>query len=246
MAAPDTTEVVRIKRNRPLRVAVDVGATFGLHASEFFRDYKFYLRGPSSTFNAPETMRLSVSSYQLEHVSFGISASYYRAVVRETYDFRPGVFDTVLGLPPQTLSQALTMSVIPTILTIDYYPIDRQFTTYVGVGAGVAFSTLAWNEGTSASQSPGARRSGERYNATHVSPALMLRTGVSLGLDKLLARSTSASVHIEASYAWIPIAAPLFKTVANNLPTADQSLREDYVIQAGGLGIHLGLSFFLR
>lgn len=225
---------------------LDAGATFGIHSSDFFTDYKYYLRGPSSTFNVPETVRFGVSSYQLTNVGFGLTAAYYRAVVRETYDFKPTAFDSALGLPPQGLSQSFTMSVIPAMITADYCPIDRQFATYVGAGAGVGIVSIQWDETTAASQATGARRSGERYSDTHIVPAFMVRTGVSLGLDRKISSSTTAAIHVELSYSYIPVRARLFERVASQIPVNDPGLRESYAVQAGGLGMHVGLTFFLR
>lgn len=243
--AADTTGSVR-RRSKPLRLFLDAGATFGIHSTDFFRDYKYYLRGPSSTFNVPETVRFGMSSYQLPNIGFGVTSGYHRAVVRETYDFMPGIADSALGLPRQGLTQSFTMTVIPAIITADLYPIDRQFATYVGAGAGVAAVMIQWDETTSSSQLAGARRSGERYSATHVVPAVLLRAGISLGLDRQLSMSTAAAIHVEVSYTYVPVTAPIFERFGDQIPAAASDLRGDYRLQAGGLGLHVGMSFFLR
>ena len=217
----------------------------GLHSADFFRDYRRYLMGPSSTFNAPEVMRVGIGSYQLDDVAFGLTTSYYRAVVRETYLAQPSRLDSTIRMPTQMLSQEIVGTAIPVFAMLDYVPLQRQFATYVGAGLGLCVASLQWTETASASQAVGARTSGERYRATHIVPAAMVRAGVSLGLDQRLSVSTSAAVHIEVCYTYIPVHAPMFERIADQFPNAT-SMQQPYAIQMGGIGLHAGVSFFLR
>ncbi|MBU3741058.1 MAG: hypothetical protein FGM24_02115 [Candidatus Kapabacteria bacterium] len=226
-------------------MAVDIGSVMGMHAPEFFRDYKLYLQGPSSTFNAPEIVRVGIASYQFTGVAVGLTSGYYRGVVRETYLYRSERIDTSLRLPTQTLYQEITATAIPSMLTVDYVPNGRQFTTYAGAGIGMTVLRLSWNEELTASQASGARRSGERYNKTHLVPTFMARTGVSLGLDKHLTQNASAAIHIEVSYTYGVASAPLFSRIAKDIPTATP-LAAPYRVDVGGIGIHAGISIFLR
>ena len=217
----------------------------GIHSTDFFDDYKRFLTGPSSTFNAPEVIRFGVGSYQIPNVAMGVTGGYYRAVVRETYPFRPELADVSVTLPSQTLSQELVMTAYPAMATADYLPMGRQFATYVGAGLGLNVVSITWRETISASQAPGARASGERYNATHVAFAAMARAGVSLGLDHMLSSTTSAAVHIEVSYMYSHVSATLFDRLSSRFG-GDARMTAPYGISAGGLGIHAGVSFFLR
>lgn len=243
--AADSLAITRRNRGRPVRVSLDVGSVMGIHSADFFRDYKRVLGGPSSTFNAPEVLRVGVGSYQVPDVAFGLATSYYRAVVRETYLTQPALLDTTVRTPTQTLSQDIALTAVPVFATVDYVPMQRQFTTYVGVGLGLCVTSIRWDETTSVSQAVGARLSGERYRASHIVPAAMVRAGVSLGLDQRLSTTTSAAVHIEVTYSYIPVRAPLFERVASQVPQL-LSLRDPYTIQVGGIGLHAGVSLFLR
>ena len=240
----DSAHPVR-RKGKPVRVAIDVGSLMGMHAPEFFRDYKRYLQGPASTFNAPEVLRIGIGSYQFTDIAVGLTSGYYRGVVRETYLYRSERIDSAMRLPTQTLYQEITATSIPTMLTVDYVPNGRQFTTYAGAGVGMSVLRLTWNEGLSASQVMGARRSGERYNEVHLVPTFMVRTGVSLGLDKHLSQHAAAAIHIEVSYTHSITSAPLFSSIANDIP-ATSTLVDPYRVDAGGFGLHAGVSIFLQ
>lgn len=228
---------------RPTRISGDVFGTFGRHASQFFRDYSRYLGGVASTFDAPVGLGFGVSSFQIPDIGIGLKVSYSRSVVRESYLFTSALDST---RPNQTTSQNMTVSVIPVMLTLDYIPLDRQFTTYVGVAAGMAFTSIKWNEGLATVLLPGARASGERYDDSHVSPAIGARAGVSLGWDGRPDALVRPALFIEASYTFIPVSAPLFEEVAKTLPGSPARLREPYTIQAGGFGLHLGISLLVH
>jgi hypothetical protein len=245
-ASADTVSAVNGRRKgRPLRCFVDVGSLMGIHSTEFFTDYKRYLTGPSTTFNAPEIVRFGIGSYQIQNIAMGLTGGYYRAVLRETYQFRPELSDVTAGIPAQTLTQELVMTAFPAMVTADYLPLGRQFTTYVGAGIGLNIVSVSWREALSESQAPGARASGERYDGTHLVPTAMLRSGVSLGLDKVLSATISAALHVEVSYVFSNLSAPLFERLASRFPGAD-GMTAAYTVAVGGLGIHAGLSFFLR
>lgn len=228
---------------RPTRIYGDLFGVFGRNASEFFQDYRRYLGGPASTFDAPLGLDAGVSSFQIPDVGIGIKVSYSRSVIREAYLFTSALDST---RPEQSTSQNMTVSVVPVVLTLDYFPLDRQFTTYVGVMAGLGFTSIKWDEGLAKTTLPGARSSGERYDDSHVSPAVGARAGVSLGWDGRYDARVRPALFFEASYMFIPVSAPLFKETAKTLPGSPQRLREPYTIQAGGFGLHLGISVLVH
>ncbi|MCX6139981.1 MAG: hypothetical protein NTX15_03995 [Candidatus Kapabacteria bacterium] len=231
---------------KPVRVELSAGWTFGIDADAFFKDYQVVLGGKASGFDAPVGFGLSMSSYQLGNASIGVSAGYYRAVVRENYDYKPRLSDTSFG-PPQNITQNISLTCIPAVLTIDYYPFARQFTGYVGAGVGLGAATFVWTEEITSSQVIGARTSGERYNDTHLVPAFSVRSGISLGLDDELGANIRAALTIEGAYLYMPLTAPLFAATANSFvaPTPAR-LKGDYKIQTGGFQLRIGFSIFIR
>lgn len=220
----------------------DAGWMFGVHGIEFFRDYKRYLGGPASTFDVPTSVRGGVATFLTNDLATGLQVGYHRAVVRETYVYVPFGRDTATRAR-QTITQGITSTSIPVLLTLDIHPRFRQFVTYVGGGIGASVGTFVWNEALSTSQAVGARSSGLRYNDTHIHLAALVRAGMSLGWDKALGEKTGGALHIEVSYTYAPLSGPLFAAVGSTL---GQSMPSTYTIQTGGVGLNAGVSIYLQ
>lgn len=229
---------------RELRAAVDVGWIFGISAPEFFADYRALLGAPSSGFDAPTAVSFTASTFMLTHAPIGLSVGYYRAVVRETYDYDPVDHRAPTGAL-QTITQDLQMTVIPAMITMDYFPTDRQFTTYVGAGVGLGFTNVYWNETLSPSFDPGARQSGVRYDEWQVAPAIAVRAGVSLGFDKQLALRTRAGIYVEGGYLYLPLNGAYFSQTGATLSYDVPRTQGTYSIQAGGVTFRIGFSVLL-
>lgn len=228
---------------KPIRLYGNIQWIFGIASSDFFQDYKSQLLGPASTFDAAEGVRGGVSSFQFPNVGIGLEVGYYRVALRETYVFR-SILDSTR--PDQTVGQDFIMNVVPVFATIDYFPVKRQFTAYVGAGVGMSFINVRWSESLSATQLPGARKSGLRYDESHVVPSGQIRSGVSLGWDASPTAVVRPSLFFEITYTIIPFTAPLFSDVAPTLDNPPDRLRGSYAIQAGGVGVHAGISLLLR
>ncbi len=239
--ASDTLEVKK-RKGRPLRLWADAGWMFGIHGIEFFRDYKRLLNGPASTFDVPTSVRGGMSAFLSSDVATGLQVGYHRAVIRETYLYQPFGADT-LTRARQTTSQNITSTTIPVLLTFDLHPRFRQFVTYVGGGLGLNIGTFVWEEGLSTSQAVGARTSGLRYDDTHINLAAIVRAGMSLGWDRALGESTGGALHIEVSYTYAPLSGPLFASVGTGIGKPVDAV---YTIQSGGVGLHCGVSIYLR
>lgn len=229
--------------SRPTRFYIDVFGAFARNSTDFFSDYKTYLGGVASTFDAPLGLSGGISSFQIPDVGIGVKVAYSRSVIRETYLFTSFLDST---RPDQSTTQDFTLTVVPAMLTLDYLPTERQFTTYIGVMAGLAFTKIHWTESLSTTTRPGARASGERYDESHVSPSAGIRAGVNLGWDSNADAQAKPGLFIEASYLFIPVSAPLFANVAETLPGSPARLREPYAIQAGGFEIHIGISLLVH
>jgi hypothetical protein len=232
------------KKGKPLRLAVDLNWRFGVHGIEFFQEYKRLVGGPSSTFDVPLGFWASIGSYQFENIAIGITGGYNRAVVRENYTYRPFGSDTMRRVT-QGLSQNMALTAVPVMLSLDYLPIDRQFSTYIGAAAGIAVTSFSWTESAAESQDPRARTGGVRFDDSRVTPAGMVRAGVVLGWDKEVKTRTSAGLYLEVSYLWAPFTAPVLQAVQQSVPGITRTSGIT-TIQAGGIGIHAGVNITLQ
>lgn len=225
-------------------MALDVGWVMGIAAPEFFADYRVLLGGTVSGFDIPTSVNFNVSSFMIKDAPIGLSVGYYKAVVRETYDYDPDRYPVATG-PLQSVTQDLQLTVIPAMVTMDYFPFERQFTTYVGAGVGFAATHMYWEEVLSQSTEPGARQSGVRYDEWQFVPALSLKAGISLGFDKRLALRTRAGIYIEAGYLYVPISGAYFEQTGETLAVDVPRTTGTYDVQAGGAIIRIGFSLLL-
>ncbi len=241
-----STRQDRVGNQRPVRLEISTAWTFGIDADKMFRDYQSVFGGRASGFDVPVGFGVSLSTYQFNDVSIGVSAGYYRAVVRENYDYRPLQLDTSFG-PPQNVTQNMALTCIPAMLTLDYFPVFRQFSGYIGAGIGIGHLAFRWDEQLSSSTLPGARQGGQRYNTSHIVPAIELRTGVSLGIDAEAQRGVRAAITLEGGYLYMPLSAPLLRDAAASfVATVPERLRSNYAIQAGGMQLRIGFLLFIR
>lgn len=244
-AADTLTSLPRKHVGRPLRVAVDVNWTLAISATQLFKDYQFYLGGRASGFDIPTGVGLSIASYQFKNASIGLGIGYNRAAIRETYEYNPETRPDPIG-PAQTISQTLLLTTIPALVTIDYHPLYKQFTGYVGGGIGVSAINMFWQEALSASAKPGARASGIRYDKWQPTPLVNIHAGVSLGFDQLLAQRNRPGIFIEVAYQWMPITAPFFEKTGASIATPVPALQQDYTIHAGGFVLRAGFEIMLN
>lgn len=250
--AQDSTEVIPgeptwrqplAAKAKPVRLNVDLMLGVGVEASEFFNIYQSVIGGKASGFDMPIGFSAGIMSFQFKDVAIGVMSGYSKATLRETFTVSGSILDTI-PKPTQTASETILMTVIPAMLTLDYFPLQRQFTGYVGAGAGIVATDFYWNELYSSSDVAGARRSGLRYDDAHISPAFIVRTGISFGLDKRISAKSRAALSVELSYSYMPVSMPLFKRL-HQLEQISNEVPESVSINAGGVRAQLGFSIIL-
>jgi hypothetical protein len=132
------------------------------------------------------------------------------------------------------------------MITIDYRPLQRQFTGYVGLGLGAGAVHFLWEEGVSSSAEPGAREGGVRYDEWQAAPIVNLRAGISLGFDQVWAKKTRPGIFVETGYLWMPVTGPFFAGTAASITNPPPKLLGDYTIQAGGIVVRVGFEVILN
>jgi hypothetical protein len=231
------------RSSKPFLTSFEVGWIFGIDASQFFRDYQAYLGGGASGFNSPTNIELSIGTFQLNNAPISLDVGYYRASVRETYEYNPERAPFPNG-PIQSVTQSILLTVVPTTIGIGYFQMDRQFSTYVDASAGIAFSNMYWEEQLSESTDPGARLSGVRYDDWQIAPVVAVKAGVVLFFDKRITQRARAGINIESGYSFIPLYIPMFQEAASFLVVSPNANKE-YYFQAGGLLLRFGLQVVL-
>lgn len=229
-----------------VRFEAGVGWTLGVHASDFIADYQGVLGGMASSFGIPVGGRASVNQYLTENLSVGLSGGFFRASIRESYVYDPQPPAARLG-PRQAVIQNIEVRAAPVLALIDYYPSRRQFTGYIGAGVGLLFGNVLWTEEIQPSQLLGARTGGTRFDASIIAPALMLRTGVSLGFDGPTTARSMNGIRLDVSYTIAPLRATYMASQFDSfaVPPPDR-LKESYAIDPGGVRVEIGFFILLR
>ncbi|HBB26200.1 MAG TPA: hypothetical protein DCZ59_08040 [Bacteroidetes bacterium] len=229
-----------------VRLEASVLWTLGIQAPDFIRDYQGVLGGAASSFGVPIGARASVNQYLTDEISVGVSGGFFRATIRENYTYDPKPPTTPLG-PAQNVTQNIEVSTIPVLLNLDLFPARRQFTGYLGVGIGLVFSNVFWSEEIQTSRLLGARRSGTRYNGSLIAPTAKLRAGVSLGFDGSAMARSATGIRIEVGYTFAPLQDRFFAGQFDSFAVPPpQRLGQEYMIDAGGVSIEIGISLLLR
>ncbi|MBU3698950.1 MAG: hypothetical protein FGM33_02920 [Candidatus Kapabacteria bacterium] len=229
-----------------MRFEASVLWNLGVQAPDFIRDYQSVLGGLASSFGVPIGGRASINQYLTDEISIGLSGGYFKAAIRENYTYDAKPPSPSLG-PIQNVTQNIEVATIPVMLTLDLYPARRQFTGYFGLGLGVAFGNILWSEEIQTSRLPGARKSGTRYEGSLIAPLARIRTGVSLGFDGSAAAKSATGIRVEVGYTFAPFRDTFFAGQFESFAVPPpERLRQDYVIDAGGVSIEVGISLLLR
>lgn len=229
-----------------VRLEASVLWTLGIQAADFIRDYQGVLGGTSSSFGVPIGARASINQYLTDEISVGLSGGFFRATIRENYTYEPKPPTTPLG-PPQNVTQNIEVTSVPVMLNIDLFPARRQFTGFLGIGLGLNIGSVLWTEEIQTSRLLGARRSGTRYDGSLITPTAKLRAGVSLGFDGSVKAKSATGIRIEVGYSFAPFRDRFFAGQFESFAVAPpERLRQEYLIDAGGVSIEIGISLLLR
>jgi hypothetical protein len=233
-------------RSAGLRIEPGLSYTWGTSAREFFEDYAGVLGGIRREFDTPISGTLRISRHLDEHQSAGIVVGFLRSTLRENYNYIPARMNPALA-PAQNITQNINLETIPLMLCYDIYPVDRQFTSYVGAAAGIGFSHLRWFEDITSSSNRGARSKGLRFDSWLYHVVLEARTGVSLGFDGSVESAFRSGLRFECSYRYIPVRGQFMENVAKSFTAQPPSrLRDSYTIDVGGISVHVGIMIVLR
>jgi hypothetical protein len=223
-----------------------VGGVYGVSASEFFKEYQnpFTIGGQASTFNIPLSYGASVKAAASPDLRYGLNGEFFKAVMQDNYTQQVVIpaNDEIDTIGARTVGSGLSVSSVPIIASIEYIPVESQFATYFGIGAGISFNKIYWSETVASTISNDPRRGGEYVNESNISPAARIYAGVELDFDKRRrAASILGSLLLEVRYTYIPVSAPLLKQFSS-FPGAPARWSEDFQVGGSGLGLSLGIS----
>ena len=206
----------------------------------FFDEYS-KLGGDEKTLGSYAAPMITGRIAMSETLRLTVYAGYHTARINETYSVRNG---TDLREPPTaTVAESFSVLAFPIVGGIEFAPIRTQFTSYVGIGGGIAVNKARW-ESTLLSTNGTYRRPGRNSDGFGVSPAVRAYAGVDMRFDRPSeSRATFRGIFLEASYSFIPITRDYFGELrARGEGIDDGPSHDDASLYLGGLTFTFGLN----
>lgn len=226
-------------------VQVRSGIQLGISGKNFIDKYVNYLSVPESpSFNTPFSYGVTLT-LDRGNVRYGLD------VERFTTGFQQSAEVTVRDaggavIGNRSLVEDLNLSCLPTIAYIEFAPVLAQFHTFYGVGAGVNFASLNWNEKVSSDIVGDRRVGGTLISESKVIPALRFHTGIHLGYDRQRSgKDHFGSLVIQLRYTYMPYTTEPFRVLGLQEPRALAQNNEEFTIGASSLSLQLGIEFNL-
>lgn len=206
----------------------------------FFSEYEKLggLRNQIGTYAAPTIAgRIAIG----DAIRLIVNVSFHSARFADSYNVR---LDTSLTVPPIAgMSEDFSVFAIPIIGGIEYAPIRTQFTSYAGIGAGLAVSKAKWT--SSLQYSNGAYTRPQRnVDDVGLAPALRAYVGVDLRFDRPSeSRATFRGIFLEASYLFLPVSRDYFAELRSRGTSGSSGPEtDDATLYLGGLSFTFGLN----
>lgn len=222
-----------------------IGFQFGLKTKEFFENYRYALGVKNPDFAPPFTLGTALK-VDLGTWRLGIDGEYFNANIDELQDV------AVRNLPDTTvrgsrkLSESVSLRLIPLLLTAEFIPIQAQFRTYIGMGAGIGMARMTWTEKVTSTVANDSRTGGSLVDDSKTVPALRLYGGVQLGYDRMRSGSSHfGSLIIEARYTYMPYTVAAFRKIAGQFSAPLPSWNNEFTIGASALSLQIGVQFNL-
>jgi hypothetical protein len=216
----------------------------------YFEEYQ-KLGGSTSSLDPALAPTLGVRLKLSDYLRLVFFSSWIRSGFTELYEvYSPASLDP--PVEPHVLAvvtDEFTVSAVPLMGGLEIRPVVSQFTSYVGLSAGLAFTSAEWTTEVRAISPSEFFRPESNVDGIGFSPALRLYAGMDLRFDRFFSgRSAFRGLYIEAAYVFLPVSRDYFTEIrpqARGVPEipADDSA----TVLLGGLSITLGLNLqFLR
>ncbi len=223
-------------------ISAYIGAKFNLGNSEFYTEYAKAFH-TNNNFMIQPVVGGSLRAEPITGFRFGVSGEYFKSHFSDNFTqpaFSP-IDSTAVGF--RSASEYIDFSAVPILLTVDVIPSANQFRTYTGVGIGLCFGHIRWDEKINSSVKNDLRVGGVVFDDNLISPAACLYAGIELGFDKKSKDDNFVSLTIEARYTYVGMSAPMFKAISSQFFRPPDSWKENYLIGASSFSLQVGLSF---
>ncbi len=243
VAQPSSETGIGISSNKPIPNILSLGLEIVPSPSggSFFSEYaRLGTQQKSLEGYAMPTLSLRVQIF--ESTRFVIHSGFGRNSFTDIYS----VLDSTApsGGSYSSFVESFKSSAIPILLGLEYVPLETQFTSYAGVGVGIAITSIDWTTSTQLESRGELSRPDFNVSGTGFSPAGRVYAGVDYRFDAAVKeRNTLRGIYLEGAYMMIPIKRDFFTAIRRNgrgLPQAPTS--DSAVLEFGGVTLTLGVS----
>ncbi|MFH1052161.1 MAG: hypothetical protein V1779_14680 [bacterium] len=221
-------------------IYLTAGYVFSAGSKDFFTNYRKFTGGKKNEFVFFPLGGVGTKFQFWKGYRVGLETEFFYTQMKDAYiEELPG-YDKK---DQRTISQDFSFKSFPSFITFEYIPLQQQFRTYTGIGLGVVFSEITWNELLNSSVPFDKRQGGEHYNEFGIYPSGRIYAGLELGFDKYETENFVGSFIIEVKYTAMFRNAAIFKEIAEQFEQIPEGINEEYSILPGYLGLYMGLTF---
>ncbi len=237
-AADRTTQPFSFYKKHDITLSLSSGAHFILNSSEFFEKYREISGGNVNYFRVQPDINAALGFNISKKFKLNFSINYFQANFEEYFvsDIAPGISSDI--------NENFEIKSIPFITNLEYIPTNGQFRTFVGLGAGLSYNKISWQENIPANNPDLLRTGGRLYDKETLLPVLRISSGLELGFDHALAGNIYWGVIFTSSYTHIFRYPEIFSGIGKQLYQAPDYIDDNIELIPGSLSLNLG--FYLN
>ncbi|TAL70829.1 MAG: hypothetical protein EPN82_00565 [Bacteroidetes bacterium] len=216
------------------------GFGFATNSLRFFENYNSFFNKYIGQFKVTPVLGLALkfnfhTDYRLgiivDYIGAGLNDYYIENFIKYERNYSRGV------------GEKFNITSIPIIFIAEINPIHQQFQGYFGIGAGIVYSSIEWNENISSDWSDDLRVSSEVIKEKKIYPAFKIYTGVELGFDKHPGSNFLGSLIIETGYTLMLRYIEIYSNLSKQFSPAPESWSNSFAVFPGYINLSIGLSF---
>ncbi len=223
----------------PVNFYIQGGGILSTGGIEFFDAYVEHLGGKKRQFHKSPSLYVGTRLLLSDNYRLNISAGYFYSNLEESY-FQEYTNRVESG--NRRIIQSIDLQNIPLVASFEYIPFNLPYKTFIGIGAGIDFSTLSWEENIKPGSVFDKRIGGDWSRNDMISPLLRLSTGINLMFDRHHPDYILQNFLIEVRYNLLYRRKDFFSGINKQFLDSRDILNESFYLMPAYLEIVIGAS----
>ncbi|MBI5326612.1 MAG: hypothetical protein HZB41_15280 [Ignavibacteriae bacterium] len=219
------------------------GFGFATQSVDFFKEYNSYFNKYTEQFKVTPVFGFALKYTYSDIYRFGFSVDYIGASLREYFDENFIKYNRDFS---RAVGDNISITSVPVLLIAELKPFEQQFQGFVGIGAGIVYSSIDWDENISSNYSEDIRESSRIISEKKVYPTFRIYTGTELGFDRHSGSNFLGSLIIEAGYTFLVRYTDIYSNLTKQFSPVPEGWRKSYAIFPGYINLSIGLSFNIQ